>query len=161
MRLYIVRHGEAQRQAPTDAERALTERGRAQVQALWWNLLGEGVSVNQLVSSPFLRARQTADVIAGLCPGAERSEQALLVPEASPTAVMNWLLEEPSTDGLVLVSHMPLVGQLTGALVESGAARVPFSVGTVACLDLDVAAIGGARLLWLRAPEAVPGGMPG
>lgn len=154
MRLYIVRHGEAERRATTDAERPLTAHGRAQVRHLWHELAEEGVAVARLVASPFLRARQTADEIAAVFPGVAREEQASLVPEGSPAAVINWLLQRPAEEGLVLVSHMPLVGQLTGTLVESGNARVPFSVGSVACLDVEVAASGGARLLWLRAPDA-------
>lgn len=156
MRLYIVRHGEAQRQAATDPERALTQQGRDQVRSLWASLRDEGVMVTRLISSPYVRARQTADEIAALYADTVREEQECLIPEAAPARVLSWLLEQPQTASLVLVSHMPLVGQLTGMLVESGAARVPFSVATVACLDVDVAAPAGARLLWLRAPETPP-----
>ena len=52
---------------------------------------------------------------------------------------------------------MPLVAQLTASWTGS-AERIGFNVGTVASLDVDVAAAGGARLLWLRSPgEAVAG----
>lgn len=157
MRLYIVRHGEAERRAATDAERALTPQGRHRVAALWQALSAEGVKPGRLVSSPYVRARQTAETIAGVVGDASLDTLDLLVPEGAPTAVLDWLMAAaPGDEDLVLVSHMPLVGQLTGLLADSAGAHVPFSVGTVACLEVEVAAAGGARLLWLRAPETGP-----
>ena len=64
MRVYLCRHGEAVAQAPTDAERPLTERGRLEVMALWQRLREEGVTVDRLIASPYRRAQQTALCIA-------------------------------------------------------------------------------------------------
>ena len=65
----------------------------------------------------------------------------------------DWLIEQPSCENLVLVSHMPLVSLLSALWVGEPRSRPGFRVGSVAAFDVDVAAAGGARLLWLRAPE--------
>ena len=153
MRLYVVRHGEAEAKAASDAERPLTARGRQEVDRLWKALRGEGIQVRHLVSSPYLRARQTADQIAGHFPGVARSECPCITPDDSVSGVLDWLAAAAPGEGWVLVSHMPLVAILTGFLTEGAGARIPFGVGTVACIDLEVLAQGGGRLLWLRSPD--------
>ena len=100
MRLYIVRHGEAERRAPTDAERMLTPQGRRQVTALWQTLSAEGVTPGRLVSSPYVRARQTAEAIAGVAGQVRVETLDLLVPEGAPGAVLDWLMAAEEGDDL-------------------------------------------------------------
>ena len=66
-RLYFVRHGESEANvlgviSNRGAVHGLTERGRRQVEALALELRGAGVT--QVYSSPLLRARETADILA-------------------------------------------------------------------------------------------------
>jgi len=150
VKLYVVRHGEAEPTAPTDAQRPLTRHGRAAVSRLWASLRDAGHEPSILISSPYIRAVQTADEIARYYPGIDRREEALIVPEAAPGAVLEWLARASLPDRATLVSHMPLVALLTGLLVDGAGARVPFTVGTVACLEVEVMAEQGARLLWTR-----------
>ncbi|MCH2555849.1 phosphohistidine phosphatase SixA [Alloalcanivorax sp. C16-1] len=152
MRVYLCRHGEAVAQAPTDAERPLTERGRLEVMALWQDLRAEGVRMERLIASPYRRAQQTALCIARAFGGQEQEACGWLVPEARPQAFLDWLIQQPEQDNTVLVSHMPLVSLLTAAWIGEPTARPAFRVGTVAALDVEVAAPGGARLLWMRGP---------
>ncbi len=157
MKLYLSRHGQAVSQAATDALRPLTEAGRAALLSHWQSLQGRGVQINGLIVSPYLRAQQTADCIDQVYGGLPRQTCEQLVPDANPQALFDWLLANPPGDNAVLVSHMPLVAQLTASWTGS-VERIGFNVGTVACLDVEVAAAAGARLLWLRSPgEAVSG----
>ena len=168
MRLYVVRHGEAERQVTTDEARALTVNGRDGVRRLWQALTAEGERPARLYTSPYVRARQTAAEIGDVCGMPVTGTCDLLVPDGQPLRVLDWLLGltmqppvttvgEPADHAdhdapLVLVSHMPLVAHLVGQLCEGPSARLPMGVGAVAALDLEVAAIAGARLAWLRAP---------
>lgn len=154
MRVYIVRHGEAEHQAATDADRALTERGTSQVRALWTHLHDSQPEPARIVSSSLRRARETARIVAGTWQDRPPVEvQDLLRPEAPVEQTLDWLAREPDLDGWVLVSHMPLVALLTGRLVEGPGSRYPFAVGSVACLELEAACVAGGRLLWLEAPR--------
>lgn len=152
MRVYLCRHGEAVAQAPTDAERPLTERGRLEVMALWQKLHQEGVAIDRLIASPYRRAQQTALCIARAYGGMDQAACGYLVPEARPEQFLEWLLVQPADDNLVLVSHMPLVSLLTALWIGDLGSRPAFRVGSVAALDVEVAASGGARLLWIREP---------
>ena len=151
MRLFISRHGEAVGSAATDALRPLTERGQRDLVTHWQGLKESGVNLSGMVVSPYLRAQQTADCIAEVYSGLPRTDCDELVPEASPLLLLNSLLANPVAENTVLVSHMPLVAQLVGMWTGS-TDRIGFAVGTVACLDVDVAAVAGARLLWLCSP---------
>ncbi|MCC1497581.1 phosphohistidine phosphatase SixA [Alcanivorax sp. 1008] len=150
MRLYIVRHGEAEGQTTTDQARALTQRGREDVAQLWQALSQRGVTPSKLITSPYVRARQTADIIAMSFPQVARGEMSSITPDGEPAQVIEELIALRADDGWTLVSHMPFVDLLCGVLVDGQ--RYPFPVGAVACVDVDVMAPGGGRLLWLRSP---------
>lgn len=153
MRLYIVRHGEAQASAPLDELRCLTDRGVREVAALWQQLKVEGVEISEVVASPYVRAQQTAVQIAECYPNVSQQTCSLITPDDAPESVIEWLASyESSLDGWALVSHMPLVAALTGLLTEGVGSRAAFAVGTVACIDLEVPCVGGGRLLWQRSP---------
>lgn len=158
MRLYIVRHGEAQRSAATDADRALTAHGGEVVRRFWTRLAADRPEPARIVSSSLRRARETARIIQDIHGGRPPLlEQELLVPEAPPAETARWLELQPDLDTWVLVSHMPLVALLTGLLVDGPGGRYPFPLSGVACLDLAVACPAGARLLWLKGPDAADG----
>src|SRR5690606_34429445 len=117
--------------ASSDADRSLTGRGRAAAAEIWQSLRHDGVQVARLVHSPYVRARQTAEVIADYYPGIRMEACDLFTPDDPVMPVIDWLASQPTLEGCVLVSHMPLVAALTGALADGVAARVPFSVGKI------------------------------
>ena len=148
MRIYVVRHGEAEGMVSTDAERRLTVPGRQQVLDIWRALRDQGVRPTTLVSSPYVRARQTATAIAEVFPELQPVIRPELTPDGSTGRVLSWLGDLPTLEGLVLVSHMPLVSLLTADLTDG--AHTTFPVACVACIDLEVVARHAGRLLWLK-----------
>lgn len=61
MKLWILRHGEAESQVRTDAERNLTEHGRAEVLRSAARLIGQ--PLDAIIASPYTRAQQTAQLV--------------------------------------------------------------------------------------------------
>ena len=61
MKVWILRHGEAEGHAPTDAERNLTEHGRAEVLRSAAHLIGQPLGA--IIASPYVRAQQTAQLV--------------------------------------------------------------------------------------------------
>ncbi|HEY9033787.1 MAG TPA: histidine phosphatase family protein [Pseudomonadales bacterium] len=59
MKLWLVRHGEAAPMQADDAARELTARGQADIRALGNLLARDHVRVDQIIVSPYVRARQT------------------------------------------------------------------------------------------------------
>ncbi|RCV91932.1 phosphohistidine phosphatase SixA [Billgrantia montanilacus] len=153
-RLLIMRHGEA---APgsIDAERKLTARGHAEAARMADWLQYQELDEARVLSSPYVRARQTAEHLAA---SLEREVETLAIatPDEPPEVLSDWLLEQAGRGPFVLVSHMPLVGALTGFLVEGRSDRgLGFPTAAVAELEAEVWAAGCARLLRFMAPNDV------
>src|SRR5882672_6508644 len=66
--LYLVRHGVAEERGelwPDDSKRPLSEEGMAGMRKATRGLARIGVSVDVVLTSPLVRARQTAEIVAG------------------------------------------------------------------------------------------------
>jgi phosphohistidine phosphatase len=105
----IVRHAEAEAGQP-DELRRLTAGGRAQARALGERLRADGVEPEAVVSSPLLRARETAKAL-GL---GEPAVDDRLAPGATPDDVRAVADEYDGT--VILVGHQPDCGRAAAAL---------------------------------------------
>lgn len=127
MRLYIVRHAEAAPGSP-DELRALTAEGHEQARALGRRLAGEGVRPDAILSSPLLRARETAkDLGLGDSEPDER-----LAPGATVDDIRAVVAGRGET--VVVVGHQPDCGRAVAAL--TGGPEPPFPAASVAAVDL-------------------------
>lgn len=118
MDVTVIRHGAAEDRAPTDAERALTPAGRLESERAAERLAGMHPLPDSIVSSPYLRARQTADVVAarvGL--GGKVELDDALVPDASPAGVRDILARFSSREHVVLVAHEPILSAACALLL--------------------------------------------
>jgi phosphohistidine phosphatase len=116
MRLLIVRHAEAAPGDP-DEQRPLTAEGQAQARALGERLRADGFSPDALVTSPLLRARETASAL-GL---GEPQPDDRLAPGASPEDIREAALGRGET--VLVVGHQPDCGR---AVLELAGVEVPF-----------------------------------
>jgi phosphohistidine phosphatase SixA len=135
MKIYLVRHGEAL-STEADPERALSSKGKTEVQRAAEYVKRLDLHVPQILHSLKLRAQQTAEIF-GAALGAPLSMcPTLLDSEASVEPVMSML---PSlTDGTMLVGHMPMLAKLVSAMVLHDEHYFPitnYSPGTVVCLE--------------------------
>ena len=113
-RLYLVRHGVAEDYASSgrDFDRRLTDEGREKMARAARGLAALGTEIEVLVSSPLVRAVQTADEIAEAFPDARRlvwEELACGVDEIALTARLE---SETPTENVMLVGHEPDLGEL-------------------------------------------------
>jgi len=155
-RLLLMRHGEAVAGAP-DNMRRLSTRGEQEV-TLMAGWLGDRVAHSALgplriIASPYMRAQQSADAVASVLGGQVETYEGI-TPDDSPSAVCDWLMAQPDSDSLLLVSHMPLLGELTGILTRGHAGfGVSFATAGVAELSADVWASGCADLISMTDPR--------
>ncbi len=117
MRLLIVRHAEAAPGEP-DELRPLTPAGHAHADAVGARLRAEGFVADAVVSSPLLRARQTAEALGLGRPEADER----LAPGATPSAIRDAAAGRGET--VVVVGHQPDCGAAVAAL--SGGAEPAF-----------------------------------
>ena len=128
MRLFLVRHAKAEPGSP-DELRALTTEGQVQARRLAERLAGEHPSV--VVSSPLLRARQTADAIARAADAPLRVDDRL-APGATAAALLDVLDDADGT--VVAVGHQPDCGEIAAAL--TGGPEPPFP--TAGVVEIEV-----------------------
>jgi phosphohistidine phosphatase len=130
MRLYLVRHAEAARGEP-DALRPLTASGLAAARSLGAQLAAEGAHPDTVLSSPLLRARETAAELArALACATEPDER--LAPGA--TAVDVRAAVAGRGEEVVVVGHQPDCSQIAAEL--SGGPEPAFPPAGVIVLEL-------------------------
>lgn len=121
MELYVLRHAIAVDATPTsrDAERALTEEGRERMRRSTRCWDGLGVVVDVILTSPLVRARQTAEIAALALGIADRVDVCPpLAPGASPAELVRALGERCTEEHrAMLVGHEPDLGRLISLLV--------------------------------------------
>lgn len=162
MRLYIVRHAFAGEHGdpkyPDDSLRPLTKKGRRQFDRLLKLLVQNGFRPEIVGTSPYLRCRQTAEMIVErLRPGIALQPEDSFAPGCQPGDVINWL-RKAMVEQAAYVGHAPDVDQVTAALLGSGEAAVRFSKGAVAALDLDLdLPTPSGTLRWLVNPKLLKG----
>ena len=135
MEVTVIRHGTAEDRARTDAERALTPSGRREAQRAGERLAKSTTPADSIIASPYLRARQTADLVAE-CLGF-RDEVAVdeaLCPDASPAGVRVLLASLTGRRHVILVAHEPILSAtcelLLGKPVPSLGRAEVLSMGT-------------------------------
>lgn len=141
--LWLVRHAPAEEAADDDAGRALSERGRRRFERATLGLDALGVEFDHLLTSPLVRARQTAALLAGHSRAEPRVLEALAT---APDAELLAAIAACAGTSVALVGHEPWLSQLLSWLV----------VGTRDASPGLAFKKGG--LAWL-AGEPVPGGM--
>ena len=130
MRLFIVRHAKAAPGEP-DELRPLTEEGRGTARALGKQLAADGIRPDAILTSPLLRARETADEIAKAV-GGEAEPDERLAPGATPDDVLAAAAGRGET--VLVVGHQPDCGRAASAL--GGGPEPPFPAGGMAVLQL-------------------------
>jgi len=130
MRVYLVRHAEAAPGEP-DALRALTPGGRSAARELGERLAAEGVQPTAVLSSPLLRARETAAELARAL-GCDAEADERLAPGATAETVRAAVAERG--DEVVVVGHQPDCGRI--AVGISGGDEPAFPPAGLAVLDL-------------------------
>jgi len=159
--LYILRHGIAtERGTPgfkTDADRALTPKGRRQLGQIAAAMKNMDLRFDLILSSPFVRARQTAEIVAKLLRLKKRlafSDE--LTPGGNPKALIRQFNElQPAPENALLVGHEPYLSRLVALLVSGGAApHLELKKGGLCKLETGALRLGRcATLAWLLTPK--------
>ena len=155
MEIFLLRHGHAVMHAPTDAERPLSDQGRAEVRSTLTQSAERLAKLDAVWVSPYLRAQQTWQEASAFIADAPQSiQQPAITPEGRSCDVMA-LIDNAGIQRILLVTHQPFVGDFVDAL--TGAAPGLHSMGTanLAALQLDEGmpvAAGLAELQWLQRP---------
>jgi len=158
MRVILFRHGPAaERDAirwPDDSQRPLTPRGAQLTRRVATGLARIEPGIDQIATSPFPRARQTARVLADVLRIGEIEELGALRPGGSVDEIILFLAARLRRRTIVLVGHEPDLGKLAGLLLFG--APMPLALrkaGACAIRFDDAPREGGGRLAWFLPPR--------
>jgi phosphohistidine phosphatase len=155
--LYLMRHGEAAPGHP-DAERALTPDGIAAAERVAARAAALDPRIAHVYHSGFVRARQTAEILARALHAADRVEpRAGLTPEDPVEPVARWLLDQAGLRGVggtMLVAHLPFLGRLAVRLVagRESAQVLVFEAGALVKL-VPSSEPESYAIVWVLTPE--------
>jgi len=155
MELYLIRHAEAEDAPPSggDAERRLTPEGRHDFARVVAGLRKLEPEFTRILTSPLVRARQTAEILQEQLPGPRPEEWALLAPGGSFDRLLQELRD--AGDCVALVGHEPGLGRFISLCVSGRAGDgTPLRKGGVARISFDgPPKLGAGRLVWFLAPK--------
>lgn len=156
MKLYIVRHGEAEPvggDIRTDHERPLTSAGRADAELMAHALVNIDLNVKAILTSPLARAVETAEIF-GRALKRDPTVTRRLEPGFDPQELLQEVQALSNGAGVVAIGHQPDMGLFISYLISPAhAATVAMETCAVACVHLP--ANGPAQLRWLLTPELV------
>ncbi len=155
MILYILRHAWAEESGGAwadDFQRPLTPDGRKRFAGVAAALVERGFAPQRVATSPLVRCRQTADLVAKHLPGrpmvVERNE---LAPGCDLEGILHWTRTEAGDlEEVAWVGHAPDVGHMVSALIGDGGSYFRFAKGAVASIRFPgMPGLREGELCWL------------
>ncbi len=140
MEIYILRHGVAEEGGPgmRDADRRLVPEGKDKLRQVLRRAREAGVRPNAIITSPYIRAVETARMAAGeLDFSGDLYETEALVPESSPQLVWDELRIHRDAPQVLLAGHEPLLGAVYAYLLDAPTLRVDVKKGSLGRIDVS------------------------
>jgi len=154
--VYLIQHAES-KPKEEDPARPLTDRGRAEVEAIGAHLTRLGIRFDQVFHSGKLRAQQTAEILGGCLKS--RVEARLGLDPADPVEpIMRWLSEqaEVGMKSIAIVGHLPFLDKLVSILVTGSESEGVVAFQYAAVVNLIPKEEGERyRVRWMLVPELI------
>lgn len=140
MKIFVMRHGEAEMMAQSDKQRRLTERGEKQSREQGFWLKSVVPQLDKILVSPYSRALETFIQINAIYDDALSDKQEIwdaITPYGNPEIVSDYLavLSDQGAHNVLIVSHLPLVGEIIAELC--GKNPIGFYPATIVEVDWD------------------------
>jgi phosphohistidine phosphatase len=160
VQVYLMRHGIAADpvEYATDGDRPLTAKGGAKTQAVAHQLKAFGLQCDEILTSPLVRAQQTADILFQANLANQLNVTETLAPGGSFSDWLHWLNAErqPPLQSLLLVGHEPDLSQWAELLVW-GEVKSVLTLKKAGIMGITIPntlnPIGNSILFWLTPPR--------
>jgi len=157
VKVYFLRHGIAADRDEwkgDDFERPLTAEGRERMEREAKALAKLGLEPGVIVTSPLVRAKQTAEILADALKMRKKLvEDERVAQNFDRVKLAGVLQDHAGVDEVVIVGHEPDFSALVGDLV--GGAAIALKKGGLACVELTSASAPAGELLWLIPPKVL------
>jgi phosphohistidine phosphatase len=155
--LYLVRHAIAEERGaawPDDDVRPLSRDGLRKWRRGASGFAAIAPEIDLILTSPLLRARQTADLLQARLPGRPPLEESdALGPDVPPAVVLKRLRQRQLPGTVVLVGHEPALSRLAAALLHLEGALDFRKGAAMAIVVSGLGARGPGRLEWYATPR--------
>jgi phosphohistidine phosphatase len=158
MMLYFVRHGLAEDRAdpasPPDPERSLTPKGMEKTRAVMRGLRELGVEPDAIVTSPYLRAAQTAELaceVLGFAREKVRRSDALK-PSGDPAVFFRELGKVRGKE-VLCCGHAPQLDLAISFAIGMDVPVTALKKAGVACLEIEKLSPVRAEIQWILTPR--------
>jgi phosphohistidine phosphatase len=159
--LYLMRHGIAVADGAeihSDSERPLTPKGAKRLRRAVCGLAKLDIVFSSVLTSPLLRARQTAEIVAqSLGLETKLEEVSELAPGSSVEQLIAGLARFRHQEDVLLVGHEPLLSQLASFLLLGKSKpnlNMRFRKGGLCCIEIDHLPLTNPGLLhWHLTPK--------
>jgi phosphohistidine phosphatase len=158
MNLYLMRHAIAAEpeEGVEDSQRPLTKSGLKKLEKIARNLEKLDLQLDVILTSPYLRARQTADVVADALDMKKKRvvESENLIPLGFAEKLVEEINAREPAANLLLVGHEPFLSQLVGMLTAGDASlQIDMKKAGLCKLSMEHLTYGRcATLEWLLTP---------
>jgi phosphohistidine phosphatase len=159
MQLYIVRHGIAidreDPKCPPDPERYLTEEGVEKTKQVAKGIAALGVTADLLLTSPYVRAAQTAEIFASALDYAKQKIRRtdLLLPGAEPSLLFRELAKDRQACSIFLFGHAPQLDNIIATALGSKRHVTSLKKAGAALIELKRVSPPIGLLVWLATPK--------
>ncbi len=157
MDLFILRHGEAGRHSlsPGDSKRPLTSEGRQEIADLSNGLQSLKIKLDCIFTSPLLRAKQTAEVVAkSLKYNGKIEELDSLKPEGSRLEFYASLSKLKRDSVVLVVGHEPYLSEMISEAISQSDCRIRLKKAGLARIKvISILPKIKGELRWLLAPK--------
>jgi phosphohistidine phosphatase len=159
-KIYFIRHGLAGEfgDYPDDAMRPLTSEGQTKTRKVAERLKTLEVKFDRILSSPYTRAHQTAEILQATKLGSKIETAEFLQPEQPFDPLLAWLEQIDRTQTVAIVGHEPNLSIAAEELLF-GQAMHRLVLKKAGVIALDAPAQGDLRghcqLRWLLAPKVL------
>jgi len=156
MNLYLIRHAIAEEENASgeDSQRGLTDKGAKKMRLIAKGLRTLGVEFDLIVSSPYLRAVQTSEILSDVFKKKKFVLSENLMPMGDIDLLIAEINEKYSVNSLAIVGHEPYLSTLVSLLTAGGSpVEMTFKKGGVCYLSTDdMHHTRKATLEWLLTP---------
>lgn len=158
MLLYLVRHGLAidreDPECPPDPKRFLTRKGIEKTREVVMGLRALGIKPDEMISSPYVRAVQTAEIAAQALdfPRDKIRHSEALLPPAKPLDIFKELAKCKGNQ-VMCFGHAPNLDEVIAVAIGSRATTTALKKAGAACIEFESPAPGKGTLVWVCPPK--------
>ncbi len=157
MNLYFLRHGEAGFNAPTDFDRELTTGGEQAASNVGRFCAKSSIHFSRILTSPLVRATQTANFVQQELPDTTIEECEFLTPDSDPRNLLEHLRSFSMDSSLLLVTHEPFVSACISSLI-SGTESVNIQMRPATLVHIETSGVpsrGNGRVRSILPPAVI------